>query len=242
MTANAGFYTYIHRKADTGEVFYVGKGMGYRHQDKNNRNKHWNNVVSKHGLVVEIVRQFEIEADALSHERELIGFYRSCGTVLSNYTDGGEGQSGISPSPETRAKLSAALKGGTWTDKQRNAFEASTHKRGPISDAHKEKISAAKKGVKPAVKKGPVSAEQKAKISATLKARYAIQTFSAEHLLAMSIAKSKARKPLSEAHRMAISAAKSGIKKQPFTEEHKANMSLARVEYFRSKKEFEASD
>ena len=44
--AEAKFYTYVHRTADTGSVFYVGKGKGQRAYTKFNRTKFWTHVAS----------------------------------------------------------------------------------------------------------------------------------------------------------------------------------------------------
>ena len=50
------FYVYIHRKMDTGEIFYVGKGKGSRYKDSSSRNKHWKHIVNKHGFAYEIIK------------------------------------------------------------------------------------------------------------------------------------------------------------------------------------------
>ncbi len=113
------FFVYVHRKADTGEVFYVGKGSRSQKQPDarafatSKRSKFWNAVVAKHGLVVEVVSWFSDEADAFEMERGLISYYgrRSDGGHLCNLTLGGEGHAGLSASPETRKKLSAKFSG-----------------------------------------------------------------------------------------------------------------------------------
>jgi len=108
--ANCEFYTYVHRREDTGEVFYVGKGKRDRAYVKQYRNNLWHRIVDKYGLVVEIVRYFEVEADAFSHERELIAHYRKASALLANFTDGGDGASGAKRSEETRRRMSEAGK------------------------------------------------------------------------------------------------------------------------------------
>ena len=108
--ANCEFYTYVHRREDTGEVFYVGKGKRDRAYVKQYRNNLWHRIVDKYGLVVEIVRYFESEADAFSHERELIAHYRQNSALLANFTDGGDGASGAKRSEETRRRMSEAGK------------------------------------------------------------------------------------------------------------------------------------
>ena len=49
--ASAGFYVYEHLRADTGEVFYVGKGSGHRARCRQGRNPYWRAVANKHGYV-----------------------------------------------------------------------------------------------------------------------------------------------------------------------------------------------
>ena len=45
------FYTYIHIRNDTGQIFYVGKGSNtnLRAYSKHGRNVYWNRVVKKSG-------------------------------------------------------------------------------------------------------------------------------------------------------------------------------------------------
>lgn len=102
-------YTYLHRKANTGEIFYVGKGKNDRAWSKSKRSTHWQRIANKHGIVVEIVARWSSAHDAFEHERFLIWCFRDMGVDLCNHTGGGDGLR--DPSPEVRAKLSAALKG-----------------------------------------------------------------------------------------------------------------------------------
>jgi hypothetical protein len=99
-------YVYVHRRADDGRIFYVGKGS---HPDRalsrDRRNRYWQAVVAKHGLAVEVVLHFETDALAQQCERDLIAWYGR--KALTNLTDGGDGCAGIVPSQETRAKLAA---------------------------------------------------------------------------------------------------------------------------------------
>lgn len=110
-------YVYLHRKADDGMVFYVGKGTERsRHQkpiyeranERDSRNQHWHRIVAKHGLTVEIVASFVTDLDAQNFERSLIAEYGR--DALANLTDGGDGCAGINPSAETRRKLSELAK------------------------------------------------------------------------------------------------------------------------------------
>lgn len=113
------FFVYVHREADTGRVFYVGKGSrdkrdpARRAHTAKRRSQLWQNIVLKHGLIVEVVAWFEGEQDAFDVERGLIAFYgRRCdGGALCNLTLGGDGHKGHRPSEETRRKLIAAFSG-----------------------------------------------------------------------------------------------------------------------------------
>lgn len=125
-TLPADFYVYIHRKATTGEVFYVGKGQKNRAWVVHvARSKRWLNTARKHGVVVEIfisglqewaAHEIEIEQIAL-HGRRDLGYGTLC-----NMTDGGEGCTGLVVSEEARTKSSAAKKGlkqVPWSDGKR---------------------------------------------------------------------------------------------------------------------------
>lgn len=84
-------YTYIHRRADDGKVFYVGKGSIKRSKSSWGRNTWWARVKAKHGIVVELVAQWPSEREAFEHESFLIACFRGMGEPLVNMTDGGGG-------------------------------------------------------------------------------------------------------------------------------------------------------
>lgn len=103
------FCTYLHRRCDTGQVFYIGKGTKLRANTKGCRSTLWQRIEKKHGRTVEILSFWKTEAEAFEHERFLIGVFRDLGHPLVNMTDGGEGASGVKISPETQARRTAAL-------------------------------------------------------------------------------------------------------------------------------------
>ena len=114
------FYIYLHRRLDTGDVFYVGKGTrsdSHQYQralEVKRRSRLWRFVASKAGCSVELVADFFAESDAFTMERELIAFHgrRDTGRgSLVNMTDGGEGMAGHVPSDSTRAKRRASMVG-----------------------------------------------------------------------------------------------------------------------------------
>lgn len=101
------FYVYLHIKKDTGEPFYVGKGKNNRAFSKQNRNKHWNNIVNKYGFDIILLEENLTDKDALTKEVywiKRIGRKDLKQGPLVNFTDGGEGSS--NPSEETRKKMS----------------------------------------------------------------------------------------------------------------------------------------
>jgi hypothetical protein len=100
------FYVYEHWRPDLDVCFWVGKGHGNRAYDLR-RNFHYNNVVkklSRLGMCVEVrlVQSGLAEDAAFALERERIAFWRSAGVQLANYTDGGEGVSGLRHSEATK--------------------------------------------------------------------------------------------------------------------------------------------
>ena len=102
-------YAYLHCKPD-GTPFYVGKGTLRRARYYGDRNPHHKRVVDKYGAKNLLCGVMECSnaATAYELERGLIKCLRRSGVVLANYTAGGDG--GRDPTPETRARLSAAAK------------------------------------------------------------------------------------------------------------------------------------
>jgi hypothetical protein len=114
------FYVYAHYKADTGELFYVGKGCGKRAWKSANRNVFWHRTVAKHGLSISIVFEADDEDDAYTHERFLVLSARAYGVKLVNLNDGG--RSG-SPTAYVRKKMSDLNKGRPSPMKGKNHTE-----------------------------------------------------------------------------------------------------------------------
>jgi hypothetical protein len=90
-------YVYIHKRLSTGLPFYIGKGTGKRLFNKQQRSKHWHNVINKDGgfTAEKIVENVDDEFAFLA-EIEAIDKYRKLGFKLINRTNGGEGQAGNS--------------------------------------------------------------------------------------------------------------------------------------------------
>lgn len=177
--ASAGFYVYEHLRADTGEVFYVGKGSGHRARCRQGRNPYWRAVANKHGYVTRIVMSADDEDLAFLAEMELIDKHRRMGVRLTNLTDGGEGMSGFKMPPDAierraakqkgqkRPSVSALLSGVPKSAEHRRKLSES--RRGVrASDAAKAALSRASKGRPSSMRGKKHSEEAKAKISAAI--------------------------------------------------------------------------
>lgn len=161
------YFIYLHRRNDTGEVFYIGKGTRSPKKQYERafitraRSKHWQAIVAKVGYMVELVADFFREEHAFDMERALIAEYgrRRDGGTLCNLTLGGDGHAGLSPSAETREKLRAAVSGEkhfNWGKKlsaetcrkKSETLRASPHNlRGKkLPDWWKDRIAAGKMG------------------------------------------------------------------------------------------------
>lgn len=165
------FYTYAYIRASdsltapAGTPYYIGKGSGRRAWLKA---KGEVSPPKDKNLIV-ILESNLTEVGALAIERRLIAWYGrvDLGTgILRNRTDGGDGVCGNagktrkphkrkSPSPETRAKLSAANKGKIKSEEHKLKIGAAQkgRKGKPHTEETKRKISLANLGKKKVVKK-----------------------------------------------------------------------------------------
>lgn len=137
------FFVYLHRRATDGSVFYVGKGCGRRAIKTAGRSAAWNNIVKKHGFIVEYVERDIQEWYAFELELSLIALYGRAS--LCNLTDGGEGMSGHVKSENARKAVGAAHKGAKRTEATKKAISDSL-KGLPKSADTRRKISKALKG------------------------------------------------------------------------------------------------
>jgi hypothetical protein len=119
-------YVYVHFKTDTLEPFYIGKGMGRRYNQYNNRNNYWRNVANKHGVTPDILKHFETHEEALAYEVEMIQFFTTEGFTLCNLTAGGEGTVGYKRSADLNERVASKNRG------QKRSEEAKKR----ISEAH----------------------------------------------------------------------------------------------------------
>jgi hypothetical protein len=194
------FYTYLHCKPN-GDPFYVGKGCDSVNTKRSHRfscrNQHHKNIVAKYGRknIGVFIFPCDSEEQAFADERQQISQLRHDGYELCNKTNGGEGPSGLTPSDETRTKLSLANKG-----------KIAWNKGIPNTKEQKDKISAALTGKKR-------SPEVIARIANSQKGRPGGKSMlgkkhSSKSIEKMSVAKKG--KKLSEEHKMKISIANKG--------------------------------
>lgn len=154
------FYVYMltdPRKEN--QPFYIGKGQkgrAFKHAtEKINYNQFKHNVVTaikneglSHGVT--IVKEFDVEQDALNYEIELISQFGRRGIdkdgILANRTIGGEGTSGYIFTEEQKQKLRNAHAGKT--DSTETRIKKSRSARKPKSIEHAEHIRISKLGDK----------------------------------------------------------------------------------------------
>lgn len=169
-------------------VRYVGKSSsGTRRarshsspsQNKNTYRANWIKSLRSAGHEFEIaILQESTEQSLNDDECWWIAYGRACGWPLTNLTNGGEGVPGLRKSAETRAKLSAALKGRrvtwAWKSALRNrGRKPSTETRAKMSAAGLGRRRSAESVAKTAEKlRGRVvSAEQREQIRQKLLGR-----------------------------------------------------------------------
>ena len=97
--------------------------MKYRCKSKQSRNKHWHNVVNKHGYKIEIIAYFTDHQSAGEFEKEKIAEYKALGYKLVNQTGGGDGGSfGRIVTDNFRKRMSEVHSGKTLTKEHKAVF------------------------------------------------------------------------------------------------------------------------
>lgn len=211
--AEAGCYVYCYLRnkdsatAPAGTPYYIGIASNEHRPFKSHRKT----PVPANKAFVRILRSGLSWYDACKWEQFYIKRYgrKDVGTgFLRNLTDGGEGSTGAKISEETRAKMSAALKGKTPTEQTRAKISAA--KKGmAFSAEHCANLSAARKNP---------SFETRLKMSEAQKGK----TFSAEHCAKISESlKGKTKSPEARAN---MSAAQKG---KTLSAAHVANIRFA---------------
>lgn len=137
------FYVYLHIQADALVPFYIGKGERKRAFDFRYRSKFWKAVVNKHGVEVLILDEGLTEDEAHALERVYIRRLgrRDIGTgTLVNFTEGGEGTSGMVHTEETKRKIGQSNKGKVITPEHRARISVA-RKGKSLSSEHRAAIS-----------------------------------------------------------------------------------------------------
>ena len=147
----SSFYVYHHIRPDTGQVFYVGKGIGRRAFDRGERRgQFWHRVVKKAGGVsVEIVAQKLTEDEAFLLEKQNIAAFRKQRVRLCNLTDGGDGASGLKRTSAWKRMMSKVHSGKVVSEEVRLKISESVKASGFVhTDEMLKKMSKASKGQK----------------------------------------------------------------------------------------------
>ena len=119
-------YIYAHIKKTTGEVFYIGKGVGKRVASKQHRSQHWKNIVNKHGYDWLMLETDLTEEQANLQEKYWInrlGRQDQNTGILVNFTNGGEGSCGRIVSDKVKKAVAEANKLRNVSDAQRNVYK-----------------------------------------------------------------------------------------------------------------------
>ena len=148
-----GCSIYQHRRADNGQIFYVGKASNpYRKLKTQNRNSRWHEIVNEAGgfTAEEIVSNVDEDLSLLA-EQEYIDKLKKLGLPICNLTTGGQGRSGWNPSEETRKIWSEQRKGRVPHNKgnKKPVIVKTQEEKDEIKRIRSEKVSKAFKGKEP---------------------------------------------------------------------------------------------
>ena len=105
------YYIYQHRRNDTGQIFYVGKGTNKRCSQRSNRNKNWKEITNKTDYTIEILFENLPKEIAFLVEIGLISKYKTQGIELCNSSIGGQGPLGFKQTEICKKLISRNIKG-----------------------------------------------------------------------------------------------------------------------------------
>ena len=116
---------YVHRRKDSGEVFYVGQSIySGRKNQHTNRNKSWHTVVkTANGFDIEVLYENISKEDSLELENLIILSYGRVDNktgILCNMTDGGNGSLNRMLSNKSKKKMSDSSKGILHSEETKN--------------------------------------------------------------------------------------------------------------------------
>ena len=162
------FYTYAFLREDK-TPYYVGKGRGRRVFDKKGRKV--KPPANKDNII--FLKKNLTEQEAFRHEVYMIfvlGRKHNGSGMLVNFTDGGEGVSGLTHTPESRRKMKQAKQEISLETREKLRSANTGH---TVSTETREKISRSRKG-------HPVSEKTREKIRLSLAGRKK-KPFTEEH-------------------------------------------------------------
>jgi hypothetical protein len=225
-SADPIFYVYEHWRTDRGECFYVGKGFGRRAYDMSRGRNAWHRFLqaklSALGTAIEvrIVADGLSEREAFDFEVERIAFWKNDGADLVNLTLGGDGPSGRKHTEEWKRANGERMRGTKMSDESRAKLSASMKGNknglGKKKPQHViDKVAAANRGKKR-------TPEMNAHMSAVRKANptFLGKTHSAEWRKMMSESQKGIPKPEST---------KQSMRGKPKSEEHKQKLRAANL-------------
>lgn len=147
---DARFFVYEHMRRDTGAVFYVGKGTGYRATVASpyHRSIWWQRTVARAGgFDVRYISTGIDEELAFLVEVERIDQRRRTGAHLCNMTDGGDGTSGWIKTAEWREKIGRAHRGKVISQEVRDRISTAVRAAGYAhSDEARARMSQSRMG------------------------------------------------------------------------------------------------
>jgi len=215
------FYVYGHYTADTGELFYIGKGTGYRHKDRRCRNPFWNNVVNKHGFVSKIL--FDNIAEDYAYFQEYLAikeFRPRC-----NITDGGTGFTSFQvkemwKNPEYRERM-IGYQTSRWSSEENKKAHSARLSLSWSNPEYKARVS---KSISQSLTGKPLSESHRAKTIYSLLLARESMTKESHVKAGLAISKKLKGKPKGEKHRQSLRIARLGTK---HSEKTKLQMSLS---------------
>lgn len=142
-------FVYLHRKADSGDPFYVGMGEVHTRpwtMSHRSRTDWHRNIVQKHGVIVEIIAKNLSWEAACFWEVSWIKALKNEGYKLTNLSLGGDaGMRGRKHSAETKAVMSLLRKNVPKSEDHKHKIKVANLKHG---DKHHTKTESFKDGMR----------------------------------------------------------------------------------------------
>ena len=81
------YYVYCFYNEDWHDIFYIGKGCGYRYKMNHKRNYHVNAILEKHNCTSKILVDNLTESEAIDKEQKLKKEYKMNGSPIIDYEE-----------------------------------------------------------------------------------------------------------------------------------------------------------